>query len=200
MNPVGTSLRVEQDGRVRRLTLAEPAKRNLLDAAMAQALLEEIGSAESDPATGAILIDADGPVFCGGVDFAGEIPDAVFTFGQRVTKPIVIAIQGVAISAGVALLANAHVVMAAQGSTFGLTDIREGRSHPGVLAAVARALGERRTRELALTGRVFSMPDALAWGLVHAAVPAFELEDRVSSVATALANADADAVRVVLGR
>ena len=50
--------------------------------------------------------------------------------------------QGVAISAGVALIANAHVAVAAQGSSFGLTDIREGRCHPGILGAVAAAIGD----------------------------------------------------------
>ena len=101
--------------------------------------------------------------------------------------------------AGVALLANAHVVIASQGSSFGLTDIREGRCHPALWNAVAAAIGERRTRELALTGRVFSTPEALAWGLVHAATPAFELDDRAASTAAALAEADPQAVRLAMG-
>jgi enoyl-CoA hydratase/carnithine racemase len=79
-----------------------------------------------------------------------------------------------------------------------LTDLREGRSDPRVNAAVAHVLGERRTRELALTGRIFTTPDALAWGLVHAAVPAFELEDRGMAVAQGVARADRDAVQSIL--
>jgi enoyl-CoA hydratase/carnithine racemase len=192
------SLRIEQDGRVRRITLAEPAKRNIIDAAIADALLRELADAQQDPETGSILIDADGPVFCGGVDAAAQLPVGIFEFGRQAVKPIVAAVQGVAISAGVALLANAHVVIAAQGSSFGLTDIRESRCHPALLQAVAVAIGVRRTRELALTGRVFSTPEALAWGLVHASTPAFELEDRVTSTAAALAEADAGAVRAAL--
>ena len=108
------------------------------------------------------------------------------------------AMQGVAISAGVALIANAHVAVAAQGSSFGLTDIREGRCHPGILGAVAAAIGDRRARELSLTGRVFTAPEALAWGLVHAVAPPFELDDRASAIATALANADPGAARALL--
>jgi 2-(1,2-epoxy-1,2-dihydrophenyl)acetyl-CoA isomerase len=99
----------------------------------------------------------------------------------------------------VALLANAHIVIAAQGSSFGLTDIREGRSHRGVQSAVESVLGQRRTRELALTGRIFTTPDALNWGLVHAATPAFELDDRVLAVAQGLAGAKPETVREVLG-
>ncbi len=194
------NLRIEQDGRVRRLTLAAPARRNVLDAALSSQLLKEIQDAQAHPGTGAILVDAEGPVFCGGLDFTEPVPEEIFTFGRRASKPIVIGMQGVAVSAGVALIANAHVAVAAQGSSFGLTDIREGRCHPGILRAVAAAIGDRRARELALTGRVFTAPDALAWGLVHAVAPAFELDDRASAIATALANADPGAVNLVLSQ
>lgn len=192
------NLRVEQDGRVRRLTLAAPARRNVLDAALSSQLLRELRDAQADSDTGAILVDAEGPVFCGGVDFAEPLPEGIFTFGQNASKPIVAAVQGVAVSAGVALIANAHVAVAAQGSSFGLTDIREGRCHPGILGAVAAAIGDRRARELSLTGRVFTAPEALAWALVHAVAPPFELDDRASAIATALANADPGVVAAVL--
>jgi enoyl-CoA hydratase/carnithine racemase len=192
------SLRVEQDGRVRRLTLAAPAKRNLLDAALAAQLLNELLDAQEHADTGAILVDAEGPVFCGGLDFSEPLPQEIFTFGRQGLKPIVMAVQGVAVSAGVALIANAHVAVAAQGSSFGLTDIREGHCHPGILGAVAAAIGDRRARELSLTGRVFTAPEGLAWGLVHALTPPFELDDRASAIAKALANADPGAVSAIL--
>jgi len=195
-------LRVEQNGRVRRLTLARPERRNLLDAALAHSLLRELAEAEADPETGAILLDADGEVFCGGLDpsfsTAAELPEGVFNFGSRTRKPVVAAVRGVAISAGLALVANAHVALAAQGSTFGLTDIREGRVHAGILEAVAEAIGLRRTKELALTGRIFSTPEAAAWGLIQAVMPAFELDDRALGITAALADAHPDAVRTVL--
>ena len=38
--------------------------------------------AQAHPDTGAILVDAEGPVFCGGLDFAGPVPDEIFTFGR----------------------------------------------------------------------------------------------------------------------
>lgn len=193
------SVRVEQAGRVRILTLASPGTRNVLNASMAAALLGELAAADADGSTGSVLLDAEGDTFCGGTEAGGVLPDELFTFGQRAVKPVVAAIRGVALSAGVGLLANAHVVLAAQGSSFGLTDLREGHCDARLLAAVARAVGERRTRELALTARVFTVPDALAWGLVHAVMPPFELEDRATAVARGLAAADAAAVRAVMG-
>lgn len=181
---------------MRRITLAAPTTRNIIHSSMARDFLALLGEAENDSATGSILIDAEGSTFCGGLDFADPPPDAFFA--ERFIKPIVVSMQGVALSAGVAMLANAHIVVAAQGSSFGLTDIREGRCDTRVNASVARILGDRRTRELALTGRIFTTPDALAWGLVHAAVPAFELDDRASAVAQGIARADRDAARAVL--
>jgi enoyl-CoA hydratase/carnithine racemase len=191
-------LRIEQDGRLRRITLAAPEKRNLLDAAMTEDLLREMADAAEDSATGAILIEADGPMFCGGIDPASPPSPVLYTIGHRAVKPIVAAVKGAAVSGGLALIANAHVAIAAQGCTFGLIDIREGRWNEGVFGAVAAAVGQRRALELGLTGRIFSTAEALAWGLVHMVAPAFELDDRATEIATALANANRDAVRAAL--
>ncbi len=193
------SLRIEQDRRLRRITLAAPERRNVLDAELADALLREIDDAAGDAGTGAILIEADGPMFCGGLDPASPPSPELFTIGRRSVKPIAVAVQGAAVSAGLALIANAHIAVAAQGSTFGLTDIREGRWSGPVFDAVAEAVGRRRALELALTGRIFSTADASAWGLIHMVAPAFELDDRATEVGTALANASVDALRAALG-
>jgi enoyl-CoA hydratase/carnithine racemase len=181
------SLRIEQDGRLRRIALAAPEKRNVLDAGAARDLLRELRDAAASDATGAILIEADGPVFCAGVESDG---DEIYAIGRTIAKPIVAAVQGVVISGGLALVASAHVVIAAQGTSFGLTDIREGKWSDAAFQAIARAIGDRRALELGLTGRVFSTPDALAWGLIHYSAPAFELDDRATEIATALANAN----------
>lgn len=191
-------IRSAQEGAVRRITLAAPAQHNIMTNAMACEFLAGLAEAESDAAIKAILLDAEGSVFCNGLDFSDPPPDELFA--ERSAKPIVVAMQGVALSAGVALLANAHIVVAAQGSSFGLTDIREGHCDSRVNTAVARAIGERRTRELALTGRIFTTPEALNWGLVHAATPAFELDDRATAVAQGIARAGGEAIRLVLER
>src|SRR5579862_1934324 len=128
------SLRIEQDGRLCRVTLAAPEKRNLLDSTDCRDLLRELRDAEADAGTGAILIEADGAVFCAGTERGDE---ELFSIRGRIAKPIIAAVKGIAISGGLALVANAHVVVAAQGTSFGLTAIREGQWHPPVFAAVA---------------------------------------------------------------
>jgi enoyl-CoA hydratase len=190
------SFRVEQDGRLCRITLASPENRNVLDAVQCRKLLSEIGAAANDSSTGAILLDADGPVFCAGA----EPDDELFAIGRHAGKPIVAAVQGVALSGGVALIANAHVAIAAQGTSFGLTAIRDGKWPDAIFRAVSAAIGERRALELGLTGRIFTTQEALAWGLIHHVAPAIELDDRATEIATALANANADAVHTALAR
>jgi enoyl-CoA hydratase/carnithine racemase len=122
----------------------------------------------------------------------------LMSIGRKIGKPIIAAVQGVVISGGLALAANAHVVVAAQGSSFGLTDIREGRWAEVFTDALEHAIGRRRTLELALCGRIFSTPEAFAWGLVHHVAPAFELDDRATEVAQGIANANPEAIRAML--
>jgi len=189
------SLRIEQDGRLRRITLAAPERRNVLDTAASRALLDELREAAADPETGAILLEADGQVFCAGADCED---DQLFTIRDRLVKPLIVAVQGVALSGGLAIVANAHIAIAAQGSSFGLIEIREGRWNERVFRAVARAIGARRALEAGMTGRIFSTQDALAWGLVHQVAPAVELDDRATDIGTAIANASPDAIREAL--
>ncbi len=187
-------LRTEQDGRLYRIALSSPEIRNVIDAEGCRNLLRELREAEADANVGAILLEADGPIFCA----ACEPDEELLAIGRKIEKPIVAAVQGVVLSGGLGLAANAHVVVAAQGTSFGLTDIREGRSTAAVVQAVAHAIGPRRALELALSGRIFSTPEALAWGLVHHVAPAFELDDRATEVAQGIANANPDAIRAML--
>jgi enoyl-CoA hydratase/carnithine racemase len=187
-------LRTEQDGRLYRIALSSPETRNVIDAEGCRDLLREFREAEADESVGAILLEADGPIFSAGC----EPDEDLMSIGRKIGKPVIAAVQGVVISGGLALAANAHVLVAAQGTSFGLTDIREGRWAEVFTDAIAAAIGNRRTLELALSGRIFSTPEALAWGLVHHVAPAFELDDRATEVAQGIANANAEAIRAML--
>jgi enoyl-CoA hydratase/carnithine racemase len=187
-------LRTEQDGRLYRIALSSPETRNVIDREGCRDLLREMRGAEADENVGAILLEADGPIFSAGC----EPNEELMSIGQTISRPIIAAVQGVVLAGGLALAANAHIVVAAQGTSFGLTDVRDCRSNEAVIRAVARAMGTRRALELSLSGRIFSTPEALAWGLVHYVAPAFELDDRATEVAGGIANADPGAIRAML--
>ncbi len=167
-----------REGRILRLTLNRPEKRNAIDAALCQALVEALEDAGRDPAIGAILLSGQGKAFCAGMDL-GEMernPDTavinaaherLFTVGARLTKPLVAAVQGAAVGGGTGLVANCHIVVAGPDAVFGLTEVRHGLWPFLIYRAVAAALGERRTLELALTGRMFEAGEAREMLLVH---------------------------------
>ena len=99
------------------------------------------------------------------------------------------------------MLANAHVVLAAQGTSFGLTDIR-GQVERGNL--LGSGLGHRRTARAGAVpdGRSLHLLDAGRWLGIGAPGSSGiqELDDRAPAVAGALANANPDAVRAALQR
>ena len=132
------SIEVAREGRVLRASLNRPQHRNLLTFEVAQALVNIVDQAQSDDAVGAVLVDGRGEFFCYGGE--PDLPDALWTLSERLTKPLVAAVQGAALSAGMALVAQAHVAVAAQGTSFGLLDIRNG-VFPPALHAVAEAIG-----------------------------------------------------------
>jgi enoyl-CoA hydratase/carnithine racemase len=164
-------------GRVLRVTLNRPEKRNALNAELCQELTRTLEQAADNPAVGAILLCSNGPVFCAGMDLQeigrasteaiDRAHEQLFTIGARLLKPIVAAVDGAALGGGTGLVANCHVVIASESATFGLTEIRLGLWPFLVYRAVSAAMGERRTVELALTGRVFGAAEARELGLIH---------------------------------
>ncbi|HEX8985485.1 MAG TPA: enoyl-CoA hydratase/isomerase family protein [Bryobacteraceae bacterium] len=190
-------------GRVLRLTLNRPEKRNALSAELCRELVRAIEEAERDPAVGAILLAANGKAFCAGMDLSelgvvatpeiDRAQEQLFTLGARVTKPVVAAIAGPALGGGTGLAVNCHIVIASEGATFGLTEIRLGLWPFLVFRAVTAALGERRAVELSLTGRIFGAREAREMGLVHEV--AADAPARAAEVAEALAGRSPTAIR-----
>ncbi len=169
-------IEVLQLGLVLRITLDRPEKRNALDLALCRMLIAAFESAVSDESVGCVVLAANGPVFCAGMDL-GEVfevdPDEAAMLHERVfglvhwfRKPVVAAVAGPALAGGVGLVANAQIVVAAPNTQFAVGEIRIGLWPVLIFRACALAMGERRATELSLTGRSFSAKDALGYGLV----------------------------------
>ena len=194
------------EGRVLRLFLNRPDQRNALNAELCGALVEAFEEADRDPGVGAIFLAGNGKSFCAGMDLkeasAGnsselaQIHERLFTIGSRLGKPIVAAVQGAALAGGTGLVANCHIVIAEPEASFGLTEIRIGLWPFLVFRAVSMALGERRTVELALTGRIFAADEARAFGLVHEVTA--EAAQRGAELAASLAVFSPTAIRTGL--
>jgi enoyl-CoA hydratase/carnithine racemase len=167
-----------REGRLLRLTLNRPDKRNALDAKLCRALMRALDDAGGDPGVGAIVLTGQGKAFCAGMDLAeiaqgadteeiNAVHEQLFTIGARLTKPVIAGVHGAALAGGTGLVANCHIVVAGPEASFGLTEIRLGLWPFLVYRAVAAAMGERRTLELSLTGRIFGAREAREFGLAH---------------------------------
>ncbi|MBV9405415.1 MAG: enoyl-CoA hydratase/isomerase family protein [Acidobacteriaceae bacterium] len=197
-------LLVEQKHRVLHVTLNRPEKRNALNTAICAELVKVIRATQQQPDVGAILLGANGPVFCAGMDLdeaagmhdddVADLHDDLFTIGANSIKPILACVNGAALGGGLGLVAQAHIVVAAQGAVFGLPEVRIGLWPFLVYRAVEAAFGARRTLELSLTGRMFSAHDAQLWGLVHHVCPPAEAADRAKTIAREIAKASPAAI------
>jgi enoyl-CoA hydratase/carnithine racemase len=201
--PVGGWIRRERDGGVLTLTFAQPRRRNPLDYPTVAALVAALREAEADPGVGAVVITGEGSAFSAGGDIAGfrrELAGGAHahwvsgegwaelcTLLPRLGVPVVAAVNGHALAGGCGLVALCDLALAAETATFGLTEVRFGLFPIVVLPAVRRMIGERATRELALTGRTIDATEAARIGLVNRVVPADALAKEASALASSLA-------------
>jgi enoyl-CoA hydratase/carnithine racemase len=199
------NLLIHREGRLVRLTLNRPEKRNALDLALCRGLLAALQEAAADPSVGAILLEASGLDFCAGMDLS-EVLEAdpeqllavhrdLFTLGARLEKPMVAQVQGSAIAGGLGLALNAHMIIAETNSRFGLTETRLGLWPYVIFNAVAAALGVRKTTELALTARIIDAEEARRIGIVDVLVDLSRLREEGHRIAQGLAQASAGALR-----
>jgi enoyl-CoA hydratase/carnithine racemase len=188
-------VKIEREAGLLRVTLDRGDQRNVLTSGDCAELAIALRDAEAN----AVLIESTGQFFCAGAEEGCDLHGLLEPDTWK-RKPVVAAVQGPALDEGLALIACAHVVVSAQGTTFALTPMRKGVFPAVTYAALARAIGERRALEVTLTARVFTAPDALAWGLVHHVAPAFEFDDRASALATEIAKyrVDRDCFRGII--
>jgi enoyl-CoA hydratase/carnithine racemase len=197
---------VERRRRILHLTLNRPEKRNALTSGMCQAIVDAVESAQTDDEIAAVLLAANGQVFCAGMDLdeasdlnssqLDDVHERLFTLGSTSRKPIVVCVNGAALGGGLGLVAQGHVVTASAGAVFGLTEIRIGLWPFLIYRAVEAAIGPRRTLELSLTSRLFNSHDAQNWGLVQTIAAAGEVCDRAKGLAIDLAKTSPAALRL----
>lgn len=201
---MNTSLLTSREGRLMRLTLNRPERRNALNMDLCRQLLSAIHAAAADPDVGAVFLDASGSSFCAGMDLA-EVLQAdedelltlhldLFTIGTHIDKPILAAVQGPAMAGALGLLANVHVVIASSSATFALTERRVGLWPYAIFHALSAAVGKRRATELSLTARTLTAEEALRIGLIDIIVPAGELAKQAHAIATDVATGSASAL------
>lgn len=173
---------VEKSERVLRIQLNRPAKKNALTAGMYQAFADALRGAKTDGEVRAILVHGTPDAFTAGNDLQDFLanpprgPDSpVFAFLDAVThveKPLVAAVNGVAVGIGTTMLLHCDLVYAGQDATFALPFVNLGlcpeAASSFLLPAVA---GYQRAAELLLLGEPFDAAKAHAAGIVTEVLP-----------------------------
>ena len=204
-------LRVADEGPVRRLTLARPEVRNAFDDGLIAELTAAFTEVAARPDVRAVVLQGDGPSFCAGADIAWmrkaggygraeneEDAGRMARMLQAIDacpRPVVALAHGHAIGGGVGLVAAADIAIAAEGTVFSLAEVKLGILPAVISPFVLRAIGARHARDLFLTGERFDAAHALRIGLVHAVVPAAELQAAAERKIAALLSSGPEAVR-----
>ena len=203
------------DDRIATVTLNRPEARNALSSHVLRLLPERIRSAEVDPDVDVIVLTGADPAFCAGLDL-NELGSSGGNLGggsgadggrnrngirgpfPRTTKPLIGAVNGVAITGGFELALNCDFLVASENAKFGDTHTRVGVMPGwGLTVLLPQAIGVRRAREMSFTGNFMDAQEALRWGLVNHVVPHRELLSVAYELARDIAGNDQDGVRQI---
>jgi enoyl-CoA hydratase len=195
------SLLVDVAGRVATVTLNRPEARNALDADLLTALPRAITALDARADVGAIVLTGADPAFCAGLDLkrlsdAGGIdaPTHAYERGPFPPRgtPIIGAINGPCVTGGLELALACDFLLASDRARFADTHGRVGILPGwGLTVLLPAAIGERRARQMSLTGNYVDAPTALAWGLVNEVVPHAQLVGRAQALAADIATVPA---------
>jgi enoyl-CoA hydratase/carnithine racemase len=200
-------LALDLDGGVLTATLNRPHRLNALDLATLTELDRTIGRARADNSVRAVVITGAGRAFCAGADvkeWAAEGGDSdapaeptddwvttahrVIATLYRLPKPVIAAVNGVAVGAGLDLALAADFRIAADTARFGSVYITLGiPPDAGASFLLPRIVGVPKAKELIYTGRIIDATEADRIGMVTRLVPAAELTAAARSWAEQLA-------------
>ncbi len=197
-------LLIERHDAVALVTLNRPAVRNALNASLRASLWREMAALERDDGVAVVVLTGADPAFCAGIDLKelgrtdgglGDRDELAITGGARpipqMSKPVIGAVGGVAITGGFELALACDFLIASDRARFADTHVRVGiQPGWGLTVHLAQSIGLRRARELSFTGNFLDATTAYEWGLVNHVVAHDELVPTALSLAADIAGND----------
>jgi enoyl-CoA hydratase/carnithine racemase len=195
------------EGGIAELRLNRPAKKNALTRAMYTALADGLDAAAADRAARVVLITAQGEAFTAGNDLADflerpptETNSPVHRFMHAIhaaEKPVVAAVNGVAVGIGVTLLLHCDYVLASQTARFQTPFVNLGLvPEAGSSLLLPHVIGARRAAEMVLLGEMLDAQTAREFGLVNRVVAPDALAEAAREVAAKLAAKPPEALQL----
>ena len=189
-------IRFRVDDRVARITFARPPL-NVFNIAM----MREIGAALAECARRdlvaiAFSADKDCRAFSAGVAVEEHVQEtiyqmldsfhAIFRQLEQLAKPVIALVDGAALGGGCEVVAACDIVIASDRSRFGLPEIKLGVFPPVAAILLPMVIGQKRARELILTGEIIDAVEAGRLGLCNHVVPGAHLEPKLLEVTAKL--------------
>ncbi len=188
-----SSVVVEQDSVVTRITLNRPERRNALSLDTLRELDKALGSLPSEARV--VVLGGAGPAFSAGHDL-GEMIDRPTQFYEelfggcvevmqrihRMPQPVIARVHGVATAAGCQLVAACDLAIASDDAKFGTPGVKIGLFCSTPIVPISRAIGPKRAMEMLLTGREIDAHTAVSWGLINRAVPMDQLDHEIDTL------------------
>ncbi len=205
------------DDQIATITLNRPQARNAYSAELIGGLVGSLSAAERDDDVRAVIVTGAGPAFCAGGDlkamkdksgmFEGDPAELRDNYRQGIQsitrrfdsfeKPVVAAINGHAIGAGLGLASMCDIRVASEDARFGASFTRVGLvPGDGSGYLLARAIGFSRALELLLTSRIFDADEAHWMGFVHHVVAEDDVLAKAGEIAAHLASLPQQALRL----
>jgi len=194
--------------RVATVTLNRPEARNALNADLRRELPRAVTACDERDDVDVIILTGADPAFCAGLDLkelgqragqASTTDTVTRTPVPPTVKPLIGAINGVAITGGFELALNCDFLIASERARFADTHARVGiQPGWGLTVLLAEAVGVRRARQMSATSNFIDAETALAWGLVNHVVPHDELLPFCRQLGADIASSDQAAVRRIV--
>lgn len=192
-------------GAVTVVRLNRPESRNALTTELKEALRDALEEVADDPGVRAVVLAASGPAFCVGQDLRehaealhgpsaaalSTVPEhynRIATALATMPKPVVAAVDGACVGAGLGFALACDLRVAAAGTPFATAFAGIGLGgDSGLSATLAHAVGASRATELLMLGEPFTAEEARDWGLVREVVAPGEVDDAAVALAERLA-------------
>jgi len=202
----------EVSDRIATITLNRPEKRNALNTEVLALLPQLLLRADSDTDVDVVILTGSDPAFSAGLDLKqlGDSGDNLRGTGAdgsrnssgargpfpKITKPLIGAINGVAVTGGFELALNCDFLIASEYAKFGDTHSRVGVMPGwGLTVLLPQAIGVRRAREMSFTGNFMDADEALAFRLVNHVVAHDQLIPFTRQIAADIIGNEQDGVR-----
>src|SRR6202047_1417982 len=195
------TLKLEFPGELAILTLNRPEKRNAISPQMLSELQSAFDAIEKSPARVGILTGI-GKAFSAGMDLemlsaiARQSPQENMDDSRRMarifrriwsfTKPLIAAVNGAALAGGCGIATLCDFTLASPEAKFGYTEVKIGFLPAIVSVFLTRQIGDKRSRDLLLTGRIIEAAEAKEFGMVSEIVLGEHLLDRANELANDL--------------